>query len=155
MPMGAVRVRLGRLSGKVFRYSLLVWASCNLSAQVTFSASQLGFPDTTQGASSPPQSIFVTNAGALPVMLFGPSIDAAGFSMSSDCPLASAAGAGGVFAGGAGCTIRIQFTPYAVGPQSSTLSIFVTDQAFNFLNQPSVLLSGNALKPPPSADLRA
>src|SRR5262249_12661167 len=35
------------------------------------------------------------------------------------------------------------------------LSIYATDEAFNFLNQPSVLLSGNGLKPPPSADLRA
>jgi Domain of unknown function DUF11/Abnormal spindle-like microcephaly-assoc'd, ASPM-SPD-2-Hydin len=133
----------------------MVLAPGCLYAQVTFSASQLVFPDTIQGTTSAPQSILVTNTGSSAVLLFPPSINGGGYAVSqSDCPVQTPVG-GGVLAAGAGCTIQIQFMPSAMGPQSATLSIYVTDQASNFVNQPSMVLSGTGLKPPPSADLQA
>jgi Domain of unknown function DUF11/Cep192 domain 4/HYDIN/CFA65/VesB-like, Ig-like domain len=152
----APRVSFMGVLWKSFLGFWMVLAPCCLSAQVVFSANQLVFPDTIQGATSGPQSILMTNSGASPVLLFGPTFNAGGFGVSqSDCPIQLAAGGGGVLAAGATCTIQIQFTPFATGPLNATLSMYVTDQASNFVNQPSVLLSGTGLKPPPSADLQA
>src|SRR5258708_22210551 len=155
MPVRPLRLSVRRILRNLFLCFSMMLACCCLNAQVTFSASQLVFPDTVQGATSPPQSIVVTNNSASPVLLFSPSFNAGGFGMTQwDCPFQAPIGTGGALAAGAGCTIQIKFTPYGIGLENATLSIYVTDQASNFVNQPSVMLSGTGLQPPASADLR-
>jgi len=134
---------------------MVLSAGC-VFAQVTLSVTQLAFPDTIQGTTSAPQSVLLTNTGSSAVLLFSNFIGP-GFAVAqSDCPVATPAGGGPALAAGSACTIQVVFAPSVTGPQSSTLSISVTDQAFNLVNQPSVMLSGNGIKNPfPSADLQA
>src|SRR5215813_2047129 len=126
-------------------------------AQGSLSPSQLTFPDTIVGTPSASQSILLTNTGSMPVLLSGYGFDAAGFFITqSDCPLQTPGGGVGALAVGATCTIQVQFKPFGPGPLNVTFNVYVTDQNNNFLNQPTVILSGTGIKNPAgSAEMQA
>ena len=82
------------------------------------SPAQLQFGPTNVGASSPQQTVTVTNTSHLPLVLTSQAItgsNAALFSFSSNCPVGSATG----LVGGATCTYNIQFQPLAQGTFSN------------------------------------
>jgi alpha-tubulin suppressor-like RCC1 family protein len=114
-----------------FNYDLLALEG----AFAGLSGSNLQFPTETVGASSPEQSVTLTNNGPAPLSISGDVLTGAGagsFSRTSDsCQ-------GATLAVGATCTIALDFTPTAAGAASATLAI--SSSAANTL--PTVSLSG-------------
>ena len=92
---------------------------------VTLSPNSLTFPSTSVGSTSSAQSFTLKNTGSASVTLNSVSItgnNASSFTQSStNCP--------GTVAGGASCTIGIQFKPTAAGTLTATWAI--TDSASN------------------------
>jgi hypothetical protein len=86
----------------------------------------LNFPGTpTQGTSSPPQIVTLTNSGNGPLQFFSAVLsgfNASDFSVSSDT-------CSGSIAASASCVISIIFSPQATGIRTTTLTI--TDNAAN------------------------
>jgi hypothetical protein len=101
-------------------------------------SSTLNFPGTpTQGTSSSPQTVTLTNSGNAPLQFFSAVLsgfDAADFSISSDT-------CSGSIAANATCTISLVFTPLATGIRTTTLTI--TDNAAN--SPQFVTINGSSL----------
>lgn len=108
------------------------------------SGSSLQFPTETVGASSPVQSVVLTNNGPAPLSISGDVLTGAGagaFSRTSDsCQ-------GATLAVGETCTIALDFTPTAAGAASATLAI--SSSAANTLPTVSLSGTGAAVVPPP------
>jgi hypothetical protein len=132
--------------------SFLAVASLSLSetckAQVTVSANQLDFGSVYVG-NSVKQSVTVTNAGTIPLVLFGPYLTG-DFSYQSNCPFFTAA-TPDMFAVGAVCSIDVQFTASQVGAESQVLSFSVYSQIPDATTLPlqtvTVSLTGSGLFP--------
>ncbi len=85
---------------------------------VTLSTNAITFPSTTIGATSPAQSVTVTNSGTGPLTGITISLtgtDTARFSQTSNCPTTLGAGAS--------CTINATFTPADAKTYSAAISI--------------------------------
>jgi len=100
-------------------------------------ASALTFPGTpTQGTSTNPQTVTVTNSGGAPLQLLSAVLggfNASDFSISADT-------CSGSIAPNSSCSISIVFSPLAAGVRSTTLTI--TDNASN--SPQSIAISGTA-----------
>ncbi len=100
-------------------------------------ASSLSFPGTaTQGISTTPQNVTVTNSGDAPLQILSAVLS--GFN-SSDFSISSDSCSGSI-AAKASCTISMVFSPQAAGVRTSTLTI--TDNAAN--SPQSLTLTGTA-----------
>jgi FG-GAP-like repeat len=105
----------------------------------TLSAAGISFPNETIGASSPAQSVTVTNTGTAALNIA--SITAGGtnagdFTSSNDC--------GTALAPSAMCTVNATFTPSAAGARSGTVTL--TDDASD--SPQTISLSGQGLLAP-------
>jgi Chitobiase/beta-hexosaminidase C-terminal domain/Abnormal spindle-like microcephaly-assoc'd, ASPM-SPD-2-Hydin len=100
-------------------------------------ASTLTFPGTaTQGTTSAPQTVTVTNSGGAPLQIMSAVLtgfNSSDFSVSADT-------CSGSIAANASCTISIVFSPTAAGVRTTTLTI--TDNAAN--SPQSLTISGTA-----------
>ena len=98
----------------------------------------LGFPGTpTQGTSTAPQNVTLTNSGSAPLQIFSAVLsgfNASDFSISSD-------NCSGAIAANSSCAVSIIFSPLASGIRTTTLTI--TDNAAN--SPQSLTVSGTAL----------
>jgi hypothetical protein len=113
---------------------------------VTFSPAVPSFPSTTQGTSSPSETLTVMNSGTAPLHISSVSLtglNAADFSVTNNCtaPVAPSAN----------CTISLVFSPSAPGQRSANLMI--TDDAAS--SPQTVLLSGAGIAAVPGITLSA
>ncbi len=101
-------------------------------------ATTLTFPGTpTQGTSTLPQNVSLTNSGNAPLQIFSAVLsgfNAPDFSISSD-------NCSGAIAANASCTISVIFSPLAAGIRTAILTI--TDNAAN--SPQSVTVNGTAI----------
>lgn len=109
---------------------------------VTVSPNPVSFPTITQGNTSSPITVTVTNSGNATlnissVLLTGNNVT--DFSMTNGC--------NGPYASNATCIITLTFTPLAAGQRSAILSI--SDDAQN--SPQSIQVSGSATAPPPTS----
>jgi 6-phosphogluconolactonase (cycloisomerase 2 family) len=109
---------------------------------VTVAPNPISFPAITQGTTSSPITVTVTNSGNATlnissVLLAGNNVT--DFSMTSGCS--------GPFAPSASCMITMTFTPLAAGQRSAILSI--SDDAQN--SPQSIQVSGTATAVPPTS----
>jgi hypothetical protein len=95
--------------------------------------SPLAFPATAEWQLSPVQTVTITNTGGMPLTSISISTSPQ-FQESSTCNTQ--------LAGGAVCTVSVQFAPTQVGAVSGTLTIA------DALRTQTVSLSGTGLKPP-------
>ena len=102
----------------------------------TLSASALNFGNMTIGTSSAAQQITLTNSGQSTLSITG--INGTGTAASS-FPIANNCGTS--LAGGASCTMQVQFEPLAVG--ALTAGITITDSAAD--SPQTIALSGSGL----------
>ena len=101
---------------------------------ITFSATQISFPDEAEGTTSTAHSITMTNH--LPTAI---SIS----SIQTSAPFAQTNTCGTSLAGGASCTLNVTFSPSALQSYSGTMTI--TDNA---TGSPQVIgLAGNGVVP--------
>jgi hypothetical protein len=117
---------------------------------VTVAPNPLNFPNTVVGASSGPSTITITSTGTAPYVVsafsadntcYGGPICASGaFSCSNSCTT------GTPYAPSASCNIDVTFSPIAAGTQTTTF--YICDNASG--SPRSVVLSGNAVAPPPA-----
>ena len=108
---------------------------------VTVTPNPVGFPAITQGTTSSPITVTVTNSGNATlnissVLLAGNNVT--DFSMTNGCS--------GPYAPNASCMITLTFTPLAAGQRSAILSI--SDDAQN--SPQSIQVSGTATAVPPT-----
>ena len=102
------------------------------NAVASLSAATLSFPDTALKASSPLQTVVLTNSGYARLALT--AVTATGdFTVTNTC--------GTSLAAGATCKIAVVFTPTAAGTRNGTLTL--ADSASN--SPQTVTLSGNGL----------
>src|SRR5207248_5855069 len=101
--------------------------------------SSVTYPDQIVGTTSAPQDLTLTNNGGAPLALTS-------ITVSGDFQRVSAGtgDCGAALAPGSGCTIRVTFTPSAVGSRSGTVT--VNDNAAN--SPQTASLSGNGVPPP-------
>ena len=95
-----------------------------LNAALELSKRGIHFPETPSGGDSPAQLITVGNRSGSAVTITEVALqgaDAADFTISHD-------GCSGTLAAGAGCDIRVQFTPVAEGERRARL-VLDTDSA--------------------------
>ena len=98
----------------------------------TLSPTSLIFPATLENTASAPQSITLTNSGGVP--LTGIQVQASGdFEVANGC--------GASLNAQSACTLTVQYTPHAVGPETG--SITITDSLRNQV----VSLSGTGTAP--------
>ena len=110
---------------------------------VALSKSSLNFATQLTGSSSHAQTVTFTNVGALPVSISSIAISGqtADFTQTHAC--------GSTLAASASCTIKVVFTPTAIGPHSASLTI--TDDAVG--SPHSIALSGIGVVPGTNATL--
>lgn len=87
---------------------------------VCLSAAALNFGNVAEGATSPPQSVIVTNCGTglLPILGVGlTGANASDFTIASDACSGNTVGIGGT------CAVVVTFTPSAIGARAATLLI--------------------------------
>ena len=108
---------------------------------VTVTPNPVSFPTITQGATSNPIMIAVTNSGNATLNI---SSVVLGGNNSSDFSMTS--GCGGAYPANTGCVIAMTFTPLAAGQRSAIISI--SDDAQN--SPQSIQVSGTATAAPPT-----
>jgi 6-phosphogluconolactonase (cycloisomerase 2 family) len=112
---------------------------------ISLSPTSISFPATTQNATSPAQSLAITNSGTgtlhISSIALGGS-DPTDFSTTSTCTAPA-------YVPGATCSVSLTFTPLAVGPRSATLVI--SSDAPNSPQTVSVGGLGNSISQPISA----
>ena len=101
-------------------------------ASIQLSPASLNFGNQLVGVPSGPLPVTVTNVGTGTLFIFGISTTAE-FTWTSDC--------GTSLAPNASCTIRIVFTPAAVGPRSGTFTVSSNAPT----GSPTVTLLGNGV----------
>lgn len=109
---------------------------------VTVTPNPVMFPTITQGSTSSPINVSVTNSGNATLNISSVALtgnNVTDFSMTNAC--------NGPYAPNAGCTITLTFTPLAAGQRSAILSI--SDDAQN--SPQSVQVSGTATAIPPTS----
>lgn len=79
------------------------------------SAQSLSFGEQLEGTPSSPQVLTLTNNGTSPLVIVDVATGAAEFVPTNTC--------GASIVGGASCTVSVTFSPSALGPQSSALTI--------------------------------
>src|SRR5207253_10845424 len=101
--------------------------------------SSVTYPDQIVGTTSAPQDLTLTNNGGAPLAITS-------ITVSGDFQRVSAGtgDCGAALAPGSNCTIRVTFTPAAVGSRSGTVS--VNDNAAN--SPQTASLNGNGVPPP-------
>jgi hypothetical protein len=99
----------------------------------TLSTSTLTFLGTTIGATSPAETVTLTNSGGEPLTSISASASGP-FQVSSNC--------GTQLAGGASCALSVVFVPTAAGAQTGMLSVS------DLLKTQTVSLTGTGLLPP-------
>ncbi|HLY60958.1 MAG TPA: choice-of-anchor D domain-containing protein [Terriglobia bacterium] len=82
---------------------------------VTLTPSALSFGDQRVGTTSPPQTVTLTNSGALPLAISAIATTFSPFTQTNSCPASLATGAS--------CTITIAFTPTAGGTFNAFVAI--------------------------------
>lgn len=82
---------------------------------LTISPPNLSFGNVQVGSSSPPQSVTLTNSGAVPLAISAIATTFSPFVQSNNCPASLAVGAS--------CTITVSFTPTGAGPFSAYLTM--------------------------------
>lgn len=113
---------------------------------VTTTPNPLNFPTITQGTTSSPMTIVVTNSGNATLNIASVTL---GGSNPSDFNMASACN--GPYAASASCGITVTFTPLAAGQRSATISI--SDDAQN--SPQTVQISGTANPAQPTTPIVA
>lgn len=112
-------------------------------ATISLSPNSLSFADQVVGIMSPPQTVTLTNTGALTLTITSIAVtgaDPSDFSQTNNC---------GSLPPGAKCTILVSFTPTQIGPRAASVTI-----ADNAQNSPqSVALSGTGVTSGPNATL--
>lgn len=86
----------------------------------TLSASSLTFTEQNLGTSSAAQTVTLTNTGAATLTLSSLTLSGAA---SADFARAGTCAAGGSVAAGSSCTVRMTFTPSAVGSRTAVLTV--------------------------------
>ena len=113
---------------------------------ISFAPASISFPATTQNASSPGQTLTITNSGTGTLhFLAAPALggsNPADFNLTNNCTAAA-------YVPAATCTLSVTFTPLGVGPRSATLVI--TDDAPNSPQSIAVGGLANANPQPVSA----
>lgn len=114
---------------------------------VSLSPTSLTFSSQAVGATSPAQSVQLTNSGSAPLTVSGATLTGSNpgdFSQSSDCP-----GPTGTLAAGSSCTFSVTFSPSGGGTRTAALT--VSDNAAG--SPHSVSLSGTGLVSGPAVSL--
>src|SRR5580704_2574455 len=124
------KVYVPTFSNQVAVYGLL--------SSYTVSPTSVAFGNQLTNSSSTPQSVTVTNTGAVAL-----PITSVALSTSSPQPFSQSNTCGASVAVGASCTISVVFDPAAVGPVTATLSVNVG----NGVSTQSVALSGTGIVP--------
>jgi len=111
--------RPGKAAAYLLPCLLALLMPSQMLASVTVSPTLLQFGNEGFGTTSKPLPVTVTNNNATSLTISSISINNAEFGQTSNCskPLAP----------GAKCTIRVTFTPNALGTQTGTLKIFDND----------------------------
>ena len=103
------------------------------SPAVSFSTTNLSFAAITQGTSSSPQTVTVTNSGGAALQIFSVVLggtDGSDFIMTNGCTAAS-------YAINASCTIGVSFAPVGAGARAATVTLMD-----NTVNSPQVINIG-------------
>ena len=114
---------------------------------VRLSATTITFPGETVGMASTPQSVTLTNTGNVTLNIANIAVTGTN---AGDFTLAPAGSCGATVAVHDTCTIKVTFTPSAVGARSAAVTL--TDDALD--SPESITLSGQGLLQP-TADLSA
>jgi Galactose oxidase, central domain/Cep192 domain 4 len=133
-------------SGTTYTFDLKAWIPNGSSGTgggggtpaVTLSPTSLGFPSQSDGSTSPPASVTLTNTGtaALTIASIGiAGANAADFAETSNCSISLAAGAN--------CAVSVTFKPSLVGTETAALTI--SDNAAG--SPQSVPLTGQGTAP--------
>ncbi len=109
--------------------NLIVAYGFNAQADATLAPTSLAFGTMALGATTPAQTVTVTNNGLLPLTINGARASG-DFQSTNKCPTA--------LASDDSCTIDVTFTPRTTGPQTGTMQLF--DSAGN--SPQSVTLTG-------------
>ena len=115
--------------------------------QVSFTPQTLAFPQTATGATSPSQTITLSNTGMAPLTIGAASLsDTMNFGESTTCS--------GTLAVAASCTFSVVFQPQTVGSDNATLTFTDNAGTDSGTVQQTVALSGTGLPlPEPQAVL--
>ncbi|MGI8772229.1 MAG: choice-of-anchor D domain-containing protein [Acidobacteriaceae bacterium] len=104
----------------------------NTGGSVSYTPTQIAFPDLAVGGASAPATVTLTNGQSIALNIAAIQV-AAPFSQTNTC--------GTVLAPSASCTITVTFSPAAVGPSSANLTI--TDDGAG--SPRTVALTGNGI----------